>query len=268
MQLSYWELKNWFTNVDYTIVGSGIVGLHCALALRDRFPSSKILVLEKGILPQGASTKNAGFACFGSVSEIIDDLKTHTEEEIIQLVQKRVQGLKLLRNRLGDEVIDFKPYGAYELFLNNDEPFYNECLEKLPFINDVLWPLFKADVFAKEALLFDGIYKTITSKTLQTSEFTSGILEKVQHGYNQKLSGDVIVIPTPGTISRGKTGTTHGSAYSYDTHVPILFYGAGIKNGLSHKDYNVRDIAPTIATLLGVEFTNANTGKVIEEALK
>ena len=125
-----------------------------------------------------------------------------------------------------------------------------------------------ADVFAKEALLFDGIYKTITSKTLQTSEFTSGILEKVQHGYNQKLSGDVIVIPTPGTISRGKTGTTHGSAYSYDTHVPILFYGAGIKNGLSHKDYNVRDIAPTIATLLGVEFTNANTGKVIEEALK
>ena len=125
-----------------------------------------------------------------------------------------------------------------------------------------------ADVFAKEALLFDGIYKTITSKTLQTSEFTSGILEKVQHGYNQKLSGDVIVIPTPGTISRGKTGTTHGSAYSYDTHVPILFYGAGIKNGLSHKDYNVRDIAPTIATLLGVEFTNGNTGKVIEEALK
>jgi len=75
MQLSYWEIKNWFTNVDFTIVGSGIVGLHAALALRDRFPSAKILVLEKGILPQGASTKNAGFACFGSISEIIDDSK-------------------------------------------------------------------------------------------------------------------------------------------------------------------------------------------------
>ena len=83
-----------------------------------------------------------------------------------------------------------------------------------------------------------------------------------------KLSGDVIVIPTPGTISRGKTGTTHGSAYSYDTHVPILFYGAGIKNGLSHKDYNVRDIAPTLATLLGVELTNGNSGRVIEEVLE
>ena len=83
-----------------------------------------------------------------------------------------------------------------------------------------------------------------------------------------KISGDVILIPTPGAISRGKTGTTHGSAYSYDTHVPIIFYGAGIKNGFSHKDYNVRDIAPTLATLLGVEFPNGNSGKVIEEVLE
>src|SRR5574343_1687249 len=108
MQLSYWEIKNWFTNVDYTIVGSGIVGLHTALALRERFPSAKILVLEKGVLPQGASTKNAGFACFGSISEIIDDLKTHSEEEVIQLISKRYHGLQLLRKNLGDENLDFK----------------------------------------------------------------------------------------------------------------------------------------------------------------
>ena len=76
MNLSFWEINNWFTNVDYTIVGSGIVGLHCALQLRERYPKSKILVLEKGMLPQGASTKNAGFACFGSLSEIIDDLNS------------------------------------------------------------------------------------------------------------------------------------------------------------------------------------------------
>ena len=117
MQLSYWELKNWFTNVDFTIVGSGIVGLHCALALREKFPKAKILVLEKGVLPQGASTKNAGFACFGSISEISNDLKSHTEDEVIQLIQKRVEGLTLLRRRLGDTVIDYKPYGGYELFL-------------------------------------------------------------------------------------------------------------------------------------------------------
>ena len=150
MQLSYWEIKNWFTNVDFTIVGSGIVGLHCALELRDRFPESKILILEKGILPQGASTKNAGFACFGSLSELIDDLKTHSEEEVIQLVKKRWAGLKLLRKRLGDATLDFKPYGGYELFLQDDDATYSECLQKMPFLNEILKPLFKADVFSKE----------------------------------------------------------------------------------------------------------------------
>ncbi|ELM3643522.1 NAD(P)/FAD-dependent oxidoreductase [Flavobacterium psychrophilum] len=149
MNLSYWELKNWFTNVDYTIVGSGIVGLHAALRLREKFPESKILILEKGMLPEGASTKNAGFACFGSLSEIIDDLKSHTEEEVIQLVQKRWQGLQLLRKNLGDEALDFKPFGGYELFLKNDESTYYECLQKLPFINNILKPIFKAEVFEK-----------------------------------------------------------------------------------------------------------------------
>ncbi|BCY27614.1 NAD(P)/FAD-dependent oxidoreductase [Flavobacterium okayamense] len=150
MQLSYWELKNWFSNVDYTIVGSGIVGLHCALALRERFPTSKILILEKGILPQGASTKNAGFACFGSISEILDDLKTHSEDEVVALVEKRWKGLQLLRKNLGDSVIDFKPYGGYELFLKDDEAFFEECIQKIPFINEVLKPVFKTDVFEKQ----------------------------------------------------------------------------------------------------------------------
>ncbi|WP_337967593.1 FAD-dependent oxidoreductase [uncultured Flavobacterium sp.] len=150
MELSYWELKNWFTNVDYTIVGSGIVGLHAALRLRERFPTAKILVLEKGMLPQGASTKNAGFACFGSLSEIMEDLKTHSEEDVINLIEKRWKGLQLLRKRLGDSAIDFKPHGGYELFLKDDELGFSECISKLPFINEILKPLFKADVFTKE----------------------------------------------------------------------------------------------------------------------
>lgn len=155
MQLSYWELKNWFTNVDFTIVGSGIVGLHVGLRLREKYPDSKILILEKGMLPQGASTKNAGFACFGSISEIIEDLKTHTEEEVIQLIQKRWNGLQLLRKNLGDAAIDFKPYGGYELFLKEDESSFQECSNKLSFINEILKPIFKTDVYAKEVDRFD-----------------------------------------------------------------------------------------------------------------
>lgn len=149
MQLSYWEIKNWFSNVDYTIVGSGIVGLHTAIRLRERFPNAKILLLEKGILPQGASTKNAGFACFGSVSEIMADLKTHSEEEVIQLISKRYSGLQLLRKNLGDQAIDYQSNGGYELFLKEDEAFYNECIQKIPFINNILRPLFKSEVYSK-----------------------------------------------------------------------------------------------------------------------
>ncbi|MCW5519889.1 FAD-binding oxidoreductase [Aureitalea sp. L0-47] len=138
MNLSYWERNTWLNNIDYAIVGSGIVGLSCALFLRKRFPHSKIVVFEKGMLPSGASTKNAGFACFGSVSEILEDLKSHSEEEVIQIVQSRIEGLKLLRSLLGDAQMDYRQYGGYELFTQQDNELYKRCLEKVPHINKLL----------------------------------------------------------------------------------------------------------------------------------
>jgi len=159
VNFSYWELKTWFTNIDFCIVGSGIVGLHAALQLRKRFPNSKILVLEKGTLPQGASTKNAGFACFGSLSEIIDDLQHHSEQQVIDLIKKRWAGLQLLRTNLGDQSIDFRPYGGYELFLQNDDETLANCISKLPAINELLQPVFEQDVFSfqKSAACFNKI---------------------------------------------------------------------------------------------------------------
>ncbi|HNP32087.1 MAG TPA: FAD-dependent oxidoreductase [Flavobacterium sp.] len=193
MDLSYWELKNWFTNVDFTIVGSGIVGLHCGLALREKFPESKILILEKGMLPQGASTKNAGFACFGSLSEIIDDLKSHSEEEVLQLIQKRWNGLQLLRKNLGDNAIDFKPYGGYELFLKDDDSTYNECLQKLPFINELLKPLFRNEVFAKEVdrFAFQGIQDYLIfnpfEAQIDTGKMMNALLQKA-------IANDIMIL--------------------------------------------------------------------------
>ena len=193
MELSYWELKNWFSDIDYTIVGSGIVGLHAALRLREKFPDSKILVLEKGMLPQGASTKNAGFACFGSISEILDDLKNHTEEDVIQLVQKRWKGLQLLRKRLGDAEIDFKPYGGYELFLKNDDNCYNECISKLPFINEILKPLFKSDVFAKEVdrFGFNGIQDYLIFNPFEAQIDTGNMMQAL---LKQAISENILIL--------------------------------------------------------------------------
>ena len=193
MQLSYWEIKNWFTNVDYTVVGSGIVGLHAVLRLRERFPESKILVLEKGMLPQGASTKNAGFACFGSLSEIIDDLKSHTEEEVIQLIQKRWKGLQLLRKRVGDEKLDYKPFGGYELFLKEHESTYIECLNKLPFINEILNPLFKSDVFTKEMdrFGFDGIHESVIFNPFEGQIDTGMMMQELM---KQAVLNDILIL--------------------------------------------------------------------------
>jgi gamma-glutamylputrescine oxidase len=148
MTLSYWEYQSWLTNVDYTIIGSGIVGLNTALRLKERFPKANILILERGFLPNGASTKNAGFACFGSLSEILDDLNSHSEEEVVQLVQKRVDGLNLLRNTLGDDAIDFKLWGGYELFTPQDKALLNECESKMESVNKLLHPVFKENVFS------------------------------------------------------------------------------------------------------------------------
>ncbi len=153
MNFSYWELKEWFTNVDFTIVGSGIVGLNCALILKKKHPTATVLVLEKGMLPQGASSKNAGFACFGSLSELVDDLKTHTEEEVFDLVKKRWEGLQLLRKNLGDKNIDFQQNKGFELFLNND--LFEECASKKKQINKLIAPIFKQDVFTELENVFN-----------------------------------------------------------------------------------------------------------------
>jgi cation diffusion facilitator CzcD-associated flavoprotein CzcO len=72
--LSFWEKSLYFESLDFTIIGAGIVGLSTAIFLKEKFPRSKILILERGYLPSGASTKNAGFACFGSPTELYDDL--------------------------------------------------------------------------------------------------------------------------------------------------------------------------------------------------
>jgi len=147
MNLSYWEIKSWLTNIDFVIVGSGIVGLSCALQLKNKYPRAGILILEKGTLPQGASSKNAGFACFGSLSEVLEDLESHSETEVLELVRKRISGLQLLRETLGDKTIDYKQFGGFELFTEKGDMLFNNCLIRRKEINQLLKPLFNKDVF-------------------------------------------------------------------------------------------------------------------------
>lgn len=235
MDLSYWELKNWFTNVDYTIVGSGIVGLHAALRLRERFPDGKILVLEKGMLPQGASTKNAGFACFGSLSEIIDDLKSHSEEEVVNLVKKRWSGLQLLRKRLGDAAIDFKPHGGYELFLADSESAYSECVGKLSFINEILKPMFKSDVFAKEVdrFGFGGIHEYLIFNPFEAQIDTGNMMQALM---KEAVSENILILnqqTVTSYLDKGNRVEVALGDFSFITK-KLLFATNGFANALTN----------------------------------
>ena len=100
-ELSYWELDTYFCDVDFLIVGAGIVGYSTALEIKKRNPTSKVLLLERGFLPTGASSKNAGFACFGSATELIDDLSHISEKEVWETVEMRWKGLQNLKKIIG-----------------------------------------------------------------------------------------------------------------------------------------------------------------------
>ena len=186
MNFSYWEIKTWLSKTDFCIVGSGIVGLNCALHLKERFPKANILVLEKGVLPQGASTKNAGFACFGSLSEILDDLQSHSQEEVIKLIKKRYDGLKLLRKTLGDNVINYQNNGGFELFTKEDIELFESCLENREAINKMLFPIFKEDLFCMKENVFN--FKNINNQyifnafesQLDTGKMMEALLQKAQ----------------------------------------------------------------------------------------
>lgn len=132
-KFSFWETQTFLSDIDLIVIGSGIVGLSTAISYKQKNKNAKVIVLERGVLPTGASTKNAGFACFGSVSELISDIKKTDENTVWQTVEMRIKGLELLRKRLGDKNIDFQERGGYELFDSKER--FEECSGKIEDFN-------------------------------------------------------------------------------------------------------------------------------------
>jgi len=149
-QLSIWELEIYFRNIDFLILGSGIVGLSTALELKKKAPKSKIVILERGYLPTGASTKNAGFACFGGASEIVDDLSQIDENTVVKTLKYRWEGLSILRKRLGDNNIEFDPCGSVDLFRSFEREEYIKVENKIPFLNKLVGEVtqIKGDIYS------------------------------------------------------------------------------------------------------------------------
>lgn len=147
MRLSFWEQQAILGKPDTIVVGAGITGLSTAIYLQQLRPKRKVVVLERGFLPQGASTRNAGFACFGSVSELWGDLPVLGEEGLFRLVEKRVKGLANLESLVGPKQMDLQMKGAWELFRSEDEPLWQEAQSALPQLNKMLASIFPRSPF-------------------------------------------------------------------------------------------------------------------------
>jgi gamma-glutamylputrescine oxidase len=186
--LSFWE-KKWLTDsVDFLIVGAGIVGLSAAFHLKMKFPKAKIVVIDKGILPFSASSKNAGFACFGSPSEILDDLQNIPETDVWKTVEMRWKGLIELKKWLGEEQLDLQNLGSWDLMELSYQS--EEIRDKMSVLNKEIHTItgqhdcFSEDKTAISRFGFEQIDTCFYNKLegqLDTSKLIRTAIQKVQN---------------------------------------------------------------------------------------
>ena len=167
---SYWE-SYLLQDIDYLIVGSGIVGLTCAIQLKAKDPEARVVIVEQGDRPSGASIKNAGFACFGSVSELLDDANTHTDDELVRLIRRRAEGLNLLKSIIPPQTMQYRGHGGYEYFLEHQTDLRQQCFEALDWANKL----------AQEALeTSDEVFSQVDNRFSFARITPNGILNKFE----------------------------------------------------------------------------------------
>lgn len=184
---SYWENNTWFNRVDACIVGAGIVGLSTAIYLKQHHPGLNVLVLERGLLPDGASTKNAGFACFGSLSELASDLNQLSDSEVYNLMKLRIEGLQELQNLLGCDCIDYQNLGGYELFSPEQDTLFQSSIaimdEMNRWVKDILGmdACYSLEDKRLPALGFQGYNHLISNRAegqIDTGKMMEAMLQK------------------------------------------------------------------------------------------
>lgn len=134
-QLSIWEKESFFAPADIIIVGSGLVGLWSAYYLKKKAPELNITIVERGLIPTGASTRNAGFACFGTLGELISGVREMGEDQMLELTEWRYKGLKKISKVFKDKEIGMERYGGHELIAAADA---NELRSRIDTFNRLL----------------------------------------------------------------------------------------------------------------------------------
>lgn len=180
--LSYWERSIYTEGIDFTIVGSGIVGLSTALHLRKTNPTAKITILERGYLPSGASTKNAGFTCFGSPTELRDDLSKMDEKSVWDTVAMRIDGLRELFELVDPKQIQYEACGSWDIIRNEEQPLTPDFIA---YLNEKLFEITNEQLVYTEDKSkridsgFEGIRTTFHNR-LEGAIHTGKLIQELQ----------------------------------------------------------------------------------------
>ncbi|NND93593.1 MAG: FAD-binding oxidoreductase [Flavobacteriales bacterium] len=163
---SYWEKRESERPFDILIIGGGITGYSAAIECKMYRPDIRVGLLEKSNFETTASTKNAGFACFGSITEMLGDLKRLSEDDFCDLVRNRWEGLRLLRQRAGDQHMRFNECGGYEVFRSKEE--YEKAASSIAKLNNLLrsivGPEIFRDVIDQGNFQFEGVHGMIVNR--------------------------------------------------------------------------------------------------------
>lgn len=156
--ISFWQKEFESQVFDFTIVGAGFTGLFAAYYFLETNPNASVCIIDTAFPPPAASTRNAGFACFGSPTEILDDLTKETEQKVFERIKMRFEGIEELKSICGLEDIRYTDYGGYEIFSESDNELYRSTLQQLPYLNELVSPLTKQDIF-KDSKTYNHQFK-------------------------------------------------------------------------------------------------------------
>jgi gamma-glutamylputrescine oxidase len=246
VNISYWEKKHFFSGIDLIVIGSGIVGLNAAIYFKKNNPKARVLVLEKGILPSGASTKNAGFACFGSPSELLSDLDKMPEDTVWETVKMRWEGLQLLRQNLGDKNIDFNKFGGYELF--SDKTGFEKCRDAVDYLNQKakryigkknVYSVMRSDPFGFRNI--EGIILNKQEGQIDTSKLFAS-LTALAHKYGIDILNNIHIKNISDTKKGVELESDQGIFKSSKVIVAV--------NGFAKDLLKIKDVSPARAQVL------------------
>lgn len=169
MHLSRWEKESFYAPADVIIAGGGFVGLWSAWWLMKKYPRLRITLLDRGVIPTGASTRNAGFACFGSPTELLKDADLYGEDRMLALVEQRYKGLLRIQKTFGAKSIEYLRHSGYELIDQALSDSSDDIRVQVHRLNKLLRPVLGTDEtfrFADKKIAafgFAGIRHLITT---------------------------------------------------------------------------------------------------------